>query len=191
MSNWVARDTSANPNMTAAEQENNVLIIAAYFRSLGWTDNAIAALCGNMQIESYLNPAQFEIGYNFSPSYGFGLVQWTPRTKFSDWAGADWRSNYDKQLQRIKYELDNGLQWIPVSSYGYMTFSEFTQSTQTPEYLVMAFEYSYERGTPMTAEREAAARRWFTFLGNHPSAGKPPIWLLFKIRWNFNKGGMI
>ena len=35
------------------------------------------------------------------------------------------------------------------------------------------------------------AENWYTFLGNTPTpGGKPPIWLLFKIRWNFNKGGM-
>ena len=184
MPSWIARETASNPNMTAAEQENNVLIIAQYFRGLGWSDNAISALCGNMEIESYLNPCQFEIRYNFSPSYGFGLVQWTPRTKFSDWAGSDWRTNYNKQLQRIKYELDNGLQWIPVSAYNYMTFAQFSVSTQTPEYLVMAFEYSYERGTPMTAQREAAARKWYTFLGNNPTGNNIPIWMLFKIQWN-------
>ena len=180
---WIAYDTDQNPGMTNAQQENNVNIIAAYFRGLGWTDNAISALCGNMEIESYLNPGQFELGHNYDPQYGFGLVQWTPYTNFSSWAGSDWRTNYNKQLQRIKYELDNGLQWIPVASYGYMTFAQFTQSTATPEYLVMAFEYSYERGTPYTSQRETAARKWYTYLGNNPSP-QIPIWLLFKLRWN-------
>lgn len=185
---WIARDTDQNPGFTLAEQENNVLIIAAYFRGLGWTDNAIAAMCGNFEIESYLNPGQFELGRNYDPSFGFGLVQWTPYTNFSGWAGIDWRTNYDKQLQRIKYEYDNGLQWIPVASYGYMTFAQFAQSTATPEYLVMAFEYSYERGTPLTAQRTAAARRWYDFLVGHPT-GTIPKWMLFKIRWaNFNGG---
>ena len=182
---WVARDTASNPNMTSAEQENNVNIIAAYFRSLGWTDNAIAAMCGNFEIESYINPGQFEIGYNFSMSHGFGLVQWTPATNFSSWAGSDWRTNYNKQLQRIKYEYDNGLQWIPVAAYNYMTFAQFAASTQTPEYLVMAFEYSYERGTPFQAQREAAARKWYNYLQGTPTPGMNlPIWLLFKLRWS-------
>lgn len=186
---WIAYDTAQFPNMTESRKENNVNIIANYFRQRGWTDNAIAGLCGNMEIESQLNPGQFEIGHNYSSAYGFGLVQWTPRTKYSDWAGSDWRSNYDKQLQRIKYELDNNLQWIPVSSYGYMTFAQYTQSTATPEYLVMAFEYSYERGTPFQTQREAAARKWYDYLVNVPPTpiGNLPVWLLFKLRWQ-NKG---
>lgn len=181
---WYAVDTDQNPGMTEAQKQNNVNIIAAYFRGLGWTDNAISAVCGNMEIESWLNPGQFETGYNYSDQKGFGLVQWTPRTKFSDWAGADWRTNYNLQLQRIKYELDNGLQWEPKAAYNYMTFAEFTQSTATPEYLVMAFEYSYESGTPMTEQREAAARKWYNYLGGTPTPGNIPIWMLFKIRWD-------
>lgn len=183
---WYSVDTASYPNMTDAQKENNVNIIAAYFRGHGWTDNAIAGLCGNMEIESYLNPAQFEIGHNFSSSYGFGLVQWTPRTKYSSWAGSDWRTNFDKQLQRITYEMENpNVQWIAVAEYNYMSFYDYSRSTQTPEYLVMVFEKSYERGTPMTSQRQAAARKWYEYLGNTPTPSMNlPIWLLFKLRWN-------
>lgn len=191
MSNWVARRTQANPNMTQAEQENNALIIATYFRGIGWTDNAIAAMLGNMQVESFLNPAQFEMGYNFSASHGFGLVQWTPRTKYSDWAGADWETNYDEQLTRIKYELDNGLQWTYNVN---MSFAAFSTSTLSTDYLTEVFCRNYENPLDWSAsitQRQTNSENWFTFLGNTPTpGGKPPIWLLFKIRWNFNKGGM-
>lgn len=185
MSNWYAVDTDQNPGMTAAQQQQNVTIITQYLRSIGWTDNAIAAFCGNCEIECYLNPGQFELGQNYNPAYGFGLVQWTPYTKFSEWAGSNWRSNYDLQLQRIKYELDNGLQWTPAAAYNYMSFYDFTQSTATPEYLAMAFEYSYERGTPFQSQREAAARKWYEYItGIAPGPTlNIPIWLLFKIKW--------
>lgn len=175
---WIAVDTDQNPGFTDTEKQNNVAIIADFFRLLGWTDNAISALCGNFDIESYINPGQFELYQNYSPYYGFGLVQWTPYTNYSSWAGADWRTNYTKQLERIKYELDNGLQWIPVSAYNYMTFQEFTESTDTPEYLVMAFEYSYERGTPFTSAREAAARKWYEYIITLPPPGQLPPWLI-------------
>ena len=52
MSSWAAYVTNQVPPITAAEQEQNVRNLAAYFRSRGWTDNAIAAMCGNMQTES-------------------------------------------------------------------------------------------------------------------------------------------
>ncbi len=41
----------------------------------GWTHNAICAIIGNMQHESYLNPGKSEDGNSKS---GYGLVQWTP-----------------------------------------------------------------------------------------------------------------
>ena len=185
---WYAVDTDQVPGMTQAQQENNVNIIAAYFRGQGWTDNAIAAMLGNMQVESYINPGQFEIGHNYSASYGFGLVQWTPRTKFSDWAGADWRTNYDKQIQRIQYELQNGLQWTYNVA---MTFAQFSVSTDSVDYLTEVFCRNYENPLDWTASisiRRTNANNWYTYLGNTPTPGNLPIWLLFKLRWNNTKG---
>ena len=186
---WIANRTNQNPQFTEAQKQNNASIIATYFRGQGWTDNAIAGLLGHMEIESFLNPAQSEIGSALGDTnYGFGLVQWTgaSRVDFVSWAGADWETNYDKQLYRITYEKNGGyIQWIPVAEYNYMTFAQYAISTATPEYLVMAFEKSYERGTPLTSQREAAARKWFNFLQGLPPTpvGNIPIWLLFKIRW--------
>lgn len=184
---WYAIRTNQFPNLTDAQKQNNVNIIAAYFRGQGWTDNAIAGLLGNMEVESQLNPQQFEIDSPYyNTNFGFGLVQWSgdSRRDFVSWAGADWETNYDKQLQRIIYEKNGGYtQWIPRPEYNWMTFDQYAVSTQSPEYLVMAFEYSYERGTPLTASREASARKWFEYLGNTPTPTGLPIWMLFKLRW--------
>ena len=186
---WWAKRTDAPPGITTAQQENNVNIIATYFRGQGWTDNAIAAMLGNMQVESFLNPAQFEMGYNYAANRGFGLVQWTPRTKFSSWAGTDWETNYNKQLQRISYELANGLQWstVPIN----MSFYDFTRSTLSVDYLTEVFLRDYENPQDWAASlaiRQSYANNWYTYLGNTPTPGlNLPIWLLFKIRWQ-NKG---
>lgn len=187
MSSWAAYLTNQVPPITDAEQENNVRIIAAYFRAQGWTDNAIAAMCGNIQTESYLNPAQVQHGYPVgTESGGFGLVQWTPRTKFSDWAGADWESNYDLQPARIQYELENGLQWQYRPGYTqYISFADFAASTDSVDYLTGAFLYYYEGPADPAASialRRSRATRWYEFLGNNPTF-KIPIWMLFKIRW--------
>lgn len=189
MSNWAAYVTNQVPPITTAEQEQNVTNIAAYFRSKGWTDNAIAAMCGNIQTESYLNPGQYQHGYPVGTSSGgFGLVQWTPRTKFSDWAGANWESDFDLQPARIQYELENGLQWQYRPGYTqYISFADFATSTASVDYLTGAFLYYYEG--PQDPESSIALRRqqatrWFTFLGNTPTPSLGiPIWMLFKIRW--------
>lgn len=168
---------------TTAQQQNNAREIWGFFQSRGWTMESVSGMLGNMQLESYVNPGQWETSYPIYGAGGFGLVQWTPYTNFSNWAGADWETNYNKQLQRIQYELDNGLQWIPVAQDGYMTFQEFTQSTLPADDLAMIFERGYERGTPAEAQRRAYALAWYDYLGGAgPISPKPPIWLLFKLK---------
>lgn len=72
-----------------------------------------------------------------------GLVQWTPYTKYTDWVTGD-PSTMDNNLSRILYEVQNDLQWIPTTTYNY-SFYDYTQSTDTPYNLAMAFIVNYER----------------------------------------------
>jgi len=167
MSNWNAIYTNS---MTAASwtkkyRSHNVDIMYKYFKRQGWNIAALAAMLGNMEYESYLNPGQWESGISVETSGGFGLVQWTPYTKFSNWAGSDWRTNYDKQMQRIQYELENGLQWIPTSTYNFSfrEFSKMDRSQHSIEYLTRAFEYCYERGT-WNQQRVVNAEYWYKYL---------------------------
>ena len=69
----------------------------------------------------------YEYGYDWRADRGYGLVQWTPRSKYWDWAtavGLDPRHG-DSQLKRIDYEIENNIQWIPKSTFDYLTFAEF------------------------------------------------------------------
>ena len=50
---WISRDGS----LTQAEMENNANIVINYYRTLAYADATIAALLGNMQNESTINPA--------------------------------------------------------------------------------------------------------------------------------------
>lgn len=185
---WIAWDTDQIPPITEADKENNVNIIAAFFRNEGWTDNAIAAMLGNMDAESFINPGQFELYHNYNMAFGFGLVQWTPATKFSDYAGYNWRTDYDAQLDRIRYEWGNEIQWGGTVA---MTFHQFAASTDSVDYLTYVFLRNYE--APLDWEgtlpyRRARANHWFEYLGNTPTPGHIPIWMYFKIRWdNFKR----
>ena len=70
----------------------------------------------------------------------------------------------DTQLQRIEYELENGIQYYPTSAYP-ETFKEFKVSTKDPYYLGMAFLANYER--PAVAnqpKRGQQAQAWYEFL---------------------------
>lgn len=166
MRNWIAdyTDSTAAGSWTDKQRENNARIMYKYFKRQGWSLAAMAAMTGNMQYESYLNPGQWEAGQGIEGNGGFGLVQWTPYTNFSDWAGPGWRYDYDLQLQRIEYELENGLQWQSTSEYplSFYEFSRAKKSDYSIDYLTRAFEYCYERGT-WNDQRIVYAERWYKF----------------------------
>lgn len=171
---------TGNRYLSMTEMQNNADIMYAFFTDQGWTVNAIAAMFGNMQTESTLNPGIWE---NLDPFIGgYGLVQWTPYTKYSEWAGTDWQDNGQKEMERIIYELENHLQWISTSLYP-MTFREFSQSDKPPAYLAQAFLYNYERPAvkPQPA-RSRQAEYWYEYLAGHPPVKQIPIWLLFKLK---------
>lgn len=174
---------SGNRYLSLSEMQNNVDILHYFFRAAGWTDNAIAAMLGNMQSESTINPGIWE---GLDPyTGGYGLVQWTPYTNYSDWAGADWQDNGQKEMERIIYELNHGLQWISTSKYP-MSFADFTLSQETPSELAQVWLYNYERPKVKPQPiRSTRANYWYEYItGQTPS--NIPIWLLFKFnerRW--------
>jgi hypothetical protein len=120
-------------------------------------------MLGNMQSESSINPARWQSDDVGNTSVGFGLVQWTPASKYLNWA-SDNNLPYkemDSNLKRILWEVDNKQQWYATSSYP-MSFAEFTQSTETPEYLAEAFITNYERpADPTQPQRQTNARYWY------------------------------
>jgi hypothetical protein len=150
--------------LTMSEMTVNAEFILAYLLGKGWTRNAICGMLGNMQSESSINPARWQSDVLF-PSYtsGFGLVQWTPYQNYMDWvAGTSYNyKSMEGNLERILWEVENNQQWISKSSYP-LSFSEFTTSTETPEYLAEAFITDYERpADPTQPARQTQARYWW------------------------------
>lgn len=160
--------TSANRYLSRSEMEGNAEFLASVFLSDGWSLNAIAAMLGNMQSESTINPGIYEGLDDTSSTNGFGLVQWTPNTKYKTWADENgYGSDYGDivaQTIRIQYEVDNGLQWISTDEYP-LSFKEFTTSTESPEYLAQAFLYNYERPANLDQPaRSTQAREWLEYI---------------------------
>ena len=179
MSNWVVNENGA---IGSEGMSNNSDIIKDYFYDNGWTMNAIAAIVGNMQVESGINPGRWENDDIGNLSAGFGLVQWTPATKLRDWIDSEYGSedytNGDYQLERIIYELNNGLQYSPSKGFN-ETFSEWTISNKNPGYLAAAFLCNYERaantGWGAQISRARIAEKWYqTFTGENPGKWIPP-----------------
>lgn len=165
-------------NWPDSYKENNANNIAYYFQQEGWTLEAICAMLGNMQAESYLNPAQWEHSAPVG-SGGFGLVQWTPHTKYTNWAtsqGKNWQTDFDCELDRIEYELLNGIQWEPSRWHG-MTFAEFSQSTDSVYTLTEAFLLAYENPRDpygSLSTRQANAAHWYEFFTGSPPTPPTP-----------------
>ena len=106
---WITTDTGGSMGTTNTsgitdKQQHNASKVYYYFQPLGWTMNAIAAMVGNMQLESWLSPGLIQgtnryrlpnsaanlsdvpnnVMINFYDGYyglsgggfGIGLVQW-------------------------------------------------------------------------------------------------------------------
>lgn len=162
--------------LTEAEMKVNAVYIYSALLAEGWTINAIAGMLGNMQAESSLNPGRWQSDDPFNLSLGFGLVQWTPSSKYTNWCadqGLTDPTQMDHNLARIKYEVENGLQWISTTTYGF-SFKEFTKSTRSVSDLAKAFLLNYERPADQTQSvqiyRASLAEQWYTILtGQTPS----------------------
>lgn len=60
-----------------------------YLVSQGWSKTAVAGLLGNMQSESGIIADRWESDIVGNMSGGYGLVQWTPASKYINWANAN------------------------------------------------------------------------------------------------------
>ena len=158
-----------NRYLSTGEMQNNAQIIFNTLLLKGWTKNAIAGMLGNMQKESTINPG---IWQDLTPneSLGWGLVQWTPSTNFTDWAAANGYANDDGDAQLIWIDTVTASvgQWIPTTQYP-ETFGEFKVSTQTPEYLADCFLKNFERPEEIDQPvRQRYARYWFDWWEGSP-----------------------
>lgn len=163
--------------LSESQSLKNAQLVANHLIKQGWTKQSISALCGNMREESSINPDMYEFGYDWSQDRGYGLVQWTPRSKYWDWAvskGLNPRDG-DSQLDRIDYEVDQNIQWISTPNYP-ETYAQFRKSTKDVAYLTAAFTWNYERprtdaGESSMPGRVAFAKRCLNELKFDGSAG--------------------
>jgi hypothetical protein len=173
---------ASNSYLTASQMEVNASYIYKYLKKENWTDEAIAAMFGNMQVESNFNPGLWQTRNEGNMNGGFGLVQWSPATKLFDWADTNNLDPYDidTQLNRLlleaKGDIDEWQSWRTNENENFkelfgtnyrMTFSEFTQSTKSLEELAAVFMLNYERpgdkSKEKQAERGSNARKWYNY----------------------------
>lgn len=154
--------------LSESQSMENAQLIANYLYSdtSDWSKEAISALIGNMRHESSVNPNMYEYGYDWSADRGYGLVQWTPRSKYWDWATANGLDpeQGESQLARIDYEVDENIQWIAKDSvFNGLTFKEFRTNSRSlsVDDLTEAFTWGYERPNQQAGEESMPARQAF------------------------------
>lgn len=163
---WIAK----NAYLSQSEMENNAQMVYNKTTSLMWTMNATAGILGNMEAESTINPGIWQ-NLTPNPSMGWGLVQWTPSTNFTNWADENGfaRDDGDAQMQWIHLFTDQG-QWIETSKYQ-VSWEEFKFGNLSVEDAAGAFLYNFERPSDVDSKlagRQASALRWYEFLTGHP-----------------------
>lgn len=179
---------------------NNAEHIYAQLLSYGWDRNSISAVLGNMGRECSLNPAQTQIGYEIGGSHGgYGLVQWTPQTKYTTWCrqtnhsvnSAYWQlwfiHNRPTEQEQRQFNEHNVL--YP------MTFDEFIHNSgeHSVEYLTRAWLACYERaGVSALNIRLYYATNYADYFYDYdptepidpdptpykPSSRKMPLWMM-------------
>ena len=155
------------------DMTTNAKYIYNFFRARGWTAQAICGMFGTMQGESGIIADIDEI----SGGGGYGLVQWTPKSKLVNWAnarGLNYRT-VETQCQRIQWELENGEQFYRTSAYP-LTFRQYIASTSSASYLAQVFINNYERpANPNQPRRWQWATDWYNKLsGDTPTPPTPP-----------------
>lgn len=185
----MANIIKGNRFLSLEEMKVNAKYIYDYLLNYGFSQSAICGMLGNMQTESTINPGIYENLDSASTTNGYGIVQWTPNTKYKNWVdelGLGDYDNIDNQLERIVFEFANGIQYYPTDKYP-MSATQFVLSNESPEYLAQVFLINYER--PLDKDqpnRSTQARYWYNFLVNGSDTPITPINPLSKNKKGFN-----
>lgn len=175
--------------LSSAQMTANAKYVCNYLMSQGFTKNAACGVLGNMQQESAINPGIWQ--YTNNTSQGYGLVQWTPATRFLEYAvnkgvistasaaaiNAVTNSNPKKlmnaELDCLLWCCINGDYFKPTAGgpmdhTGHrLSFSEFKASTLDAGTLAKVFHDHYERSADNATrleQRATYARNWYTTL---------------------------
>lgn len=178
---WHIKDRGGYAN-DSDEAFDNASRIYDILSGYGWTLNAVAGLLGNVCVESGLNPWRWQNNHvgasTGSPwtSSGYGLVQFTPASKYIDDLRAQSFDGYgpnfsdregsandgDAQLEFVDKYAD----YSKTDAYP-LTYAQYKSSTADAEYLAAAWLYNYERPkdpSASIASRKANAKYWYEAL---------------------------
>ncbi|MDN6084323.1 MAG: phage tail tip lysozyme [Lactococcus plantarum] len=189
------------PGELTTEKEKNAWAIWSFFKSLGYSEQSVAGMLGNIDAESGIMPDTDQL---YGPAYG--LVQWDgsayplygPNEKNGRLyvqnllrkaeISGDYR-NITTQIKLLEWCMHNG-QWIgavnPLSVDGFKAETDINNATY-------AFLKNFERaGVEALAHREAQANYWYKRLhGLDPSGGtwRNPVHSQYAITQEWDQEG--
>ena len=147
-------------NYDSNNVQDNATEVYNQLTAAGWTHNAAVACIGNLIHESTgINPGQFEGGKNYSWQYGFGIAQWTPGTKVSNYIGSQAQGVVDNGARQVDFLLNTPGQWSTyylnpdgtsnyygLSGLPYITsMAAFSQSNASVDDLTAVYMVCWER----------------------------------------------
>lgn len=154
-----ANNTDLRGNPAAMEQ--NARCVYNYMRAKGWSRNAICGMLGNMDYESTINPGRY--GNNGTNTNVFGIVQWNPGSKYTNWASQNGYTNNSMkgQLERILFEVQNPREQWGLRDPASTTFPAYTTSTKSAADLATIFRTNYENSGSGDSSRRSYATKWY------------------------------
>lgn len=177
---WFQPENNEQRYLTSDEMYENAIMINAFLQPKGYSRAAIAAMLGNMEAESTLNPNIWQ-GLIIGTTGGYGLVQWTPASKYRDWATSkgyafsDATQNGNGQMEWL-YEMPQG-EWLPSVTHPeyHYTYDQFKQLDMIEE-AVKTWLWQFERASAeVVPKRIELANKWYVEIPNFPSdVGNPP-----------------
>lgn len=159
-------------------QIDNATEMWNFFRNRGYSEQAAAALIGNAQQESALNPAQWQYGsYVGNRNLGYGLWQWDPAERYWDLYcgtyGYD-RTNGYYQCLWVDTQTIGGLdgnQWIGVVAP--TSWEAWKTASINAGDLAYSFCRNWERGN-WSEVRRTNANYWYNYFTGTPPTPPTP-----------------
>ena len=177
---WYQNITDQYGALSAKQTYNNAMCTYWGFKALGYTDEATAGIMGNIEVESAhtFNPGQWEFGYHMAPSSGFGLFQFTPSTKYTQWAkqkGINIQDATQNGNGQLKWVNEHPGQWT--GPYKWQDFKKLTSVDKSAKDWMLHWERPADQSVNAQNYRAKLAREWYekikTF-GPGPGPGPDP-----------------
>lgn len=187
---WVSKTSL----LTSSEMTHNAKLFGDVFSGLGYNINTIAALAGNAQVESTINPGLNEGG----GGSGYGLFQWTPKSDLIEACSQLGISPYtdgsiqcrclDGELFTLRNQWYTSSAFIrpyyrsgAISDMIGITPEQFKSNSMgwNPDKLAILFMAAYERpsydpSTNHAEKRKANANYWYEYYTGNPPTPPPP-----------------